>query len=109
MFEIADKAISGGENSTLIVSNCEIDKANIGVAAKDLSHLELDRIIMNKTIYGIVAFQKKPEYGPATISIDNFKMKKNIVFHQIEQGSSLTLNGKLIEGREKKLAIKLYQ
>jgi hypothetical protein len=109
MLEIADKAISGGENSVLTVSNCEIDKANIGVAAKDLSHLELNKIIMNKTIYGIVAFQKKPEYGSATISIDNLKMKNNVVFHQIELGSNLILNGKLIEGREKNLAIKLYQ
>lgn len=109
MFDIGDKAISGGEKSTLTVSNCEIDQANIGVAAKDLSKLDLDKIIMNKTVYGIVAFVKKPEYGPATISIDNLKMKNNMVFHQIEEGSSLRLNGKLIEGREKKLAIKLYQ
>ncbi len=109
MFEISDKAISGGENSKLIISNCEIDKANIGVAAKDLSGLKIDKITMNKTVYGIVAFRKKTEYGPANITIDNLEMKNNIIFHQIEVGSSLTLNGKLIEGREKKLAIKLYQ
>ncbi len=109
MVEIADKAISGGENSTLIVSNCEINKAHIGVAAKDLSNLILDKIIMNTTTYGIVAFKKKPEYGPATISIENLKMKDNVIFHQIEMGSSLILNGKIIEGREKNLAIKLYQ
>jgi hypothetical protein len=109
MLEITDKAISGGEKSTLIVSNCEIDNANIGVAAKDLSILKLDKITMNKTVYGIVAFIKKPEYGSANIVIDNIKMKNNMVFHQIEVGSNLTLNGKLIEGREKNLAIKLYQ
>jgi hypothetical protein len=109
MFEIGDKAISGGEHSNLKVSSCNIEKANIGVAAKDLSELNLDKITMNTTIYGLVAFVKKPEYGPAKITINNLKMKKNIVFHQIEEGSSLVLNGKKIQGREKKLAIKLYQ
>jgi hypothetical protein len=93
----------------LKVSSCNIEKANIGVAAKDLSELNLDKITMNTTIYGLVAFVKKPEYGPAKITINNLKMKKNIVFHQIEEGSSLVLNGKKIQGREKKLAIKLYQ
>ena len=74
-----------------------------------MSNLILDKITMNKTVYGLVAFIKKPEYGPATITIDNIKMKNNMIFHQIELGSSLTLNGKIIEGREKNLAVKLYQ
>ena len=109
MIDIKDKAISGGENSKLIVTNCEIEKANIGVAAKDLSSVVLNKIIMDQTVYGLVAFVKKPEYGSASITIDNLKMKNNMVFHQIELGSVLTLNGKTIYGREKKLAIKLYQ
>ncbi len=109
MLEISDKAISGGEHSFLTVSNCVIDKANIGIASKDLSELVLDKIEMYQTVYGLVAFRKKPEYGPAKITINNLKMKNNIVFHKIEEGSALTLNGKEIYGREKKLAEKLYQ
>lgn len=109
MIEITDKAISGGEKSTLNVENCEIENANIGVASKDLSLVSLNKITMNNTVYGLVAFVKKPEYGPAKIEIENLKMKKNIVFHQIELGSILELNGKTIEGREQKLAVKLYQ
>ena len=64
---------------------------------------------MLKTVYGLVAFVKKPEYGPASITAENLKMKRNMIFHQIEEGSVLVLNGKTIEGREKKLALKLYQ
>ncbi len=106
---ISDKAISGGEDSGLSVTNCEITDANIGVAAKDLSTVELNKIVMTNTVYGFVAFIKKPEYGPAKIKIDNLKMKKNKIFHQIEEGSVFILNGKTIFGKEKKLAEKLYQ
>ncbi len=109
MNEIGDKAISGGEKSTLDIENCWIENANIGVASKDLSLVVLNKINMDNTVYGLVAFIKKPEYGPARIEIENLKMKKNIVFHQIEMGSTLELNGTTIEGREKKLAVKLYQ
>ncbi|MGC9356061.1 MAG: right-handed parallel beta-helix repeat-containing protein, partial [Mariniphaga sp.] len=48
MFESSDKAISGGENSHLTVKNCKVDKATIGVAAKDLTHLELDEVEIRK-------------------------------------------------------------
>ncbi len=109
MFEISDKAISGGENSQLTVENCKVDKATIGVAAKDLSHLELKNVEIRKTVYAFAAFVKKPEYGSATISADGIKMKGNLTFHKIEEGSVLEVNGKKIVGREQKLALKLYQ
>ena len=109
MIEISDKAISGGENSKLIVTNCQILKANIGVASKDLSELKLDKITMEQTVYGLVAFVKKPEFGPAKITVDNLRMKNNVIFHKIETGSVLTVNGKTINGGEKNLAVKLYQ
>jgi hypothetical protein len=109
MTDISDKAVSGGEHSSLNVTDCKISRAHIGIASKDQSQLEVRRITIDKADYGIMAFVKKPEYGPATINIDDLKMKRVIIFHQIEEGSTLTLNGKVINGREKKLAQKLYQ
>lgn len=109
MTDISDKAVSGGEESTLTVLHCNIDKANIGVASKDLSLVQLRDIDMKNVVYGFAAFIKKPEYGPAKIEVENLKLRNKIVFHKIEEGSTLRLNGKLIPGREKKLALKLYQ
>lgn len=109
MNDIGDKAISGGEKSELNITACKIENANIGIASKDLSRLTLDKIEIDGVRYGFVAFVKKPEYGPASITINNLKLKNKLVFHQIELGSVLELNGKRIEGREKNLAVKLYQ
>lgn len=106
---IGDKAISGGEKSELKVLECEINNAKIGLASKDFSKLDVNKVMINDAIYGIVAFVKKPEYGPVTITIDNLKVKRTNILHQIEKGSVLILNGKPIEGREEKLATKLYQ
>ncbi|SHF73673.1 Right handed beta helix region [Mariniphaga anaerophila] len=109
MFEISDKAISGGENSQLTVKNCKVNKATIGVAAKDLSSVEIEGSEIRKTVYAFVAFKKKPEYGSASISAENVRLKGNLTFHKIEEGSLLKVNGTEIFGREKKLALKLYQ
>lgn len=109
MTNVSDKAVSGGEHSYLTVNNCRISGAHIGVASKDQSELKLSQISMDKTEYGLLAFVKKPEYGPARITIDDLKMKDVVVSYQIEEGSFLRLNGKIVEGREKKLAQKLYQ
>ncbi|NOY94820.1 MAG: hypothetical protein GXO81_00300 [Chlorobi bacterium] len=106
---IGDKAISGGEHSTLKVTDCEIYKTNIGIASKDLSEITLNKIIIEEAVYGMVAFIKKPEYGPAIIKIDNLKLKNSVVFHKIEKKSVLIVNGKIINGTEKNLAQKLYQ
>jgi hypothetical protein len=109
MYEVTDKAISAGENSKLIAENCIIEKATIGIASKDSSHVELNNIEMYKVVYGFVSFIKKPEYGPASIEAENLKMKRVMVFHQIEEGSVLNVNNRVIHGRERNLAIKLYQ
>ena len=106
---INDKAISGGENSKLIVESCTIEKATIGVASKDSSLVQVKKLEMNKVVYGFVSFKKKPEYGPAHLTAENLKMKRVMVFHQIEEGSVFTVNKQPIHGREKRLAIKLYQ
>ncbi len=109
MTDVNDKAVSGGEHSKLLVEDCKIERATIGVASKDSSFVEVNNIEMFKAVYGFVTFIKKPEYGPASIVADNISMKRVMVFHQIEEGSVLTVNDQAIHGRERNLALKLYQ
>jgi hypothetical protein len=105
---VEDKAVSGGENSMLSVNDCIINKATIGVASKDLSHVAVKNSKVINAVYGLTAFIKKPEYGTSSIEADNTVFEKTMVLHMIEEGSLLTFNGRKIYGREKKLAIKLY-
>lgn len=109
MTDISDKAISGGENSFLEVRKCEVHGAIIGIASKDLSLVKVDEIEINKAVYGLVSFIKKPEYGPARIIVDNLRLRDTHIYHKLEIGSDLTVNGRLILGSEKNLALRLYQ
>ncbi|TKG91128.1 hypothetical protein EYV94_22245 [Puteibacter caeruleilacunae] len=106
--DAGDKGISGGEESHLIVRNTEVSGANIGIASKDLSRIEVDKARIEDVTYGLVAFQKKSEYGPAKLHVNNLKMKKYLFMHLIEENSMLYLNGKEIFGIEHRVAERFY-
>ena len=78
ILNIKDKAISGGESSTLTIQNCSIKAANIGVASKDASSVNISSTSIDQTQVCYAVFQKKSEYNPATMTInspteENFK------------------------------------
>jgi len=67
-----DKGISAGEQSNLNVVGFVIQDVQIGVASKDLSSVSLlDGKIINASIASLATYIKKPQYGPAELSIKN--------------------------------------
>ena len=66
-----DKAISVGEASKLIAKNIDISSSRIGLASKDLSVLNITNLSTKDINLCLVAFQKKPEYGPGSIILNN--------------------------------------
>ncbi len=105
---VADKGISGGEDSHLRVENTTIVNANIGLASKDLSVVEVFNSEIRDCNYGLVLLQKKPEYGPARMILKNTKIIRPKTEMLIEKGSKVERDGKTIEGSRKKLADIFY-
>jgi len=94
--QAGDKGISVGEQATVSVTDVVIDGAVIGVASKDLSRLSINSISLNNCKQGFAAYQKKPEYGGATIIVKEYKVNNIRQLHLIEAGSKLQLGDKLI-------------
>ena len=93
---IGDKAISAGEKSVITISNLKINNANIAIASKDLSKVKLNNIEVSNSKIGIIAYQKKPEYGPAHITVDDILLKKVSIDFLVENNSEIYINGKKI-------------
>lgn len=89
-----DKGLSAGESSTMQAKQVVIKESEIAVASKDQSSIELNNCLLNNNKLAFTAFQKKSEFGVATIKGDSIKMDNNTLIHLIEQGSTLWLNGK---------------
>ncbi|MDD2634993.1 MAG: right-handed parallel beta-helix repeat-containing protein [Bacteroidales bacterium] len=104
-----DKAISIGENTKAVIENVIIEDAGIGIASKDLSHADINGCKISNATYGFVLLQKKPEFGPASITATNCKLNNIWKEHIIEVKSVLILNGKHIKGKQQKLRALFYE
>jgi hypothetical protein len=98
---VNDKGISAGENSKVAARDLEIVNTGIAIASKDLSHVQLeDSTIRGAIHFGFAAFQKKPEFGPATITAVNLEFSDVPQETLVQTGSLIYLNDKRIEGEE---------
>ncbi|MBN2236625.1 MAG: CotH kinase family protein [Bacteroidales bacterium] len=103
-----DKGISAGENSQLVVNRIRIENGNIGMASKDWSRIEATGVELEGLNYGLLVFQKKPEYSSAEMYIDKVNFKQIKYNYLIEINSKFRLNERVIIGNQKKLAEKFY-
>ena len=97
---VADKAISVGEESTLNINNLKISDSRIGIASKDSSKVEGKKIkISNCELYDFAVYQKKSYFSGAFLKVQaETSCKESIV----QKGSKLILN-------DKKLVDKIFE
>ena len=105
---VGDKGISAGEGSQMIVKNIEIKNAEIAVASKDSSRIDLQDSKISKSKVGFAVFQKKSEFGPGIIEALNIKLKKVKVPYLVEKKSTLLIDGKKKKSKQKKVKEILY-
>ncbi len=87
-----DKGVSCGEQSTVSIENVTINIAVLGVASKDKSKVTVNKITLTDCQTGFAAFQKKPEYGPATITATGVKSERVVLLKDEEIGSVIIIN-----------------
>jgi hypothetical protein len=68
-----DKGISVGEESDVHVFNSSFRNAPIAMASKDLSMLYARNITLADCEQGFAAYQKKPEFGGATLIVESYR------------------------------------
>ncbi len=97
MTGIGDKGVSAGENSRVIAHRLTIEDALVGLASKDLSHLEIDHCRILRADIDLAVYQKKPEFGPASILVGQLTWSGDKLNALIEEGSLLRIGGADIE------------
>lgn len=95
--KISDKAISVGEKSVLEANSILAENVSFGVVSKDQSVVRLNNsIIRNAKISAVSAYQKKPEFGPAEIYLENATFEDCSKGYLIQSGSTGSLNNKTL-------------
>lgn len=106
---IGDKAVSGGENSFADLKNIIIKDSFIGISSKDKSIVKSENITIENTKYSLASYQKKSEYGPATILVNNYKNQGGQNTFMIEKNSLLILEGDTVKGSSANVYNTLYK
>ena len=101
VFGTADKAVSAGEGSQVILLGCRFEDVGFGIASKDLSEVRVDNLhIVKARVAALAAYQKKSLFGPSKISAQGLKVTETSKHYLIQKGSSATINGENVEGIE---------
>jgi len=96
--DIVDKAISVGEASKVTVNNIHAERVGTGAASKDRSELLIeDSVIDGASTAGVSVYMKKPEYGPATATVNRVEMNDVATPVLVQIGSRATLDGESVE------------
>lgn len=87
-----DKGISGGEGSVISLKNIEVSDAITGVVSKDATVIFGEEITVKQVDFGTGAFCKKAEYGPAIVSLGNYKLENQQNDYLLDKGSVILVN-----------------
>jgi hypothetical protein len=92
--DVNDKALSVGEGSDMTASHVIIEDVGTGAASKDGSSLILsDSTIKNARIAGLMAYIKKPEYGPGKITAQDIVLDGLSIQARAQKNSLITIDG----------------
>lgn len=104
-----DKGISAGEKSRLTVKNIEIDGAITGIASKDGSLVDGDKISVRNAKIGVAIFRKKLVYDHASINLEHVEYKNVVQLALIEKGATVQLGDQLFKGYQHLNIEKMYE
>ena len=91
---VYDKGISAGEASHVTVEDANIQNVAMAIASKDLSQVEAKRVHISRAwTAGLAAYQKKMEYGPATIEASDVVFEDNSPQSLAQTGSRIAIDG----------------
>ena len=105
---IGDKGISAGEKSEIFGQKISINHCELGLVSKDNSVLQLDGVEIKNISVAVLAFQKKREYGPSSLVLNNTVIGKHVEKYLLEYDSTIELNKRLIPPNYKNVTGKLY-
>ncbi len=93
----ADKGLSVGEESDVVIYDSVIKNAQIALASKDFSMLYVRGVKLQDCQQGFVVFQKKPEFGPAKMVVESYEAQNVRRLHYIAPGNFLQLKDKVLQ------------
>ena len=103
-----DKGLSVGERSEVSAAGIQIKNAQIAVASKDLSQTTITDINISDSEIGLTAYQKKSEFGAASMEVRGLEMTSVASPYLVEMHSRVVVDNQVIEASYENVYKTLY-
>lgn len=108
IIDAGDKGLSAGERSTMTATRVNMTNNGVAVASKDMSHVDISASSITGSKLALTAYQKKPEFGAASVKATGLKLKDVETKFLIEEGSSVQLDGRDVPPNHKDVKELMY-
>lgn len=95
-----DKGLSVGEASRVEARRVVVKNSNTAAASKDQSRLDIQDIYFSNCKTGLAVFRKKPEFGPAAMTVKSLEASDAETPYLVGPKSTLLVDGKRIDETE---------
>jgi len=99
-----DKAISVGEQSNVEIRECQLSGSDMAIASKDGSSVSVTGVQISSSRIAFVAYQKKPEFSGASLSVAEVELRKVRQAYLLKPGSEIVVDGRRLSPRRMSLS-----
>ena len=99
-----DKGLSFGEESRIEAERVLIRGARLGIASKDRSTARLMDVEITQSGTGVAVYQKKPQFGPAQLTLHGLRMRAVEEPWIVEERSVLLLDGERVASTDTRVS-----
>jgi hypothetical protein len=103
-----DAGVSSGEGSALEARDIRFRDVSIGLASKDRSTLRVSKVRMTGGQVGVTAYQRKSEFGPASVELSGLDMHGQKMPFLVERESSVRVDGRRMPADRNRVVETLY-
>jgi len=104
-----DKGVSVGEKSKMTINTIGVKNVRVAIVSKDNSEVDTTNVDLFNCGVGFAVFQKKPEFGPASMAVNMLTMDKVDTPYLVENNSELIINGEKISSDKENIKEVLYR
>jgi hypothetical protein len=102
------RGIGAGEGSVVAAARLRVSGARTGVASQDRAEVRVRGLELADTGIGLVAYQKTPHHGPASLEVEQARLDGVRTPWAVETGSRLVVDGRQIPATGSGLGETLY-
>lgn len=106
--DASDKGISLGEASSGSGERIRVERAGIGIAAKDLSSGVFTDVHVTDAEFGAAVYEKKPEFGGGKLQFSQLTFERVKTAYVVEQGSTMIVDDKELPPTDADVKQQLY-